>query len=217
METQTCVPLFAIAFGAANFGYFAVRRVGRRLLGLEPALAIRFDSNFFARSNSARRLRLSPLPARLMKYVSILIPETGPFGDTLRDANARAIVLASFVNSPACGWVESVLTFATQRWSVARVVPRGPAFRCLCIYPHVPIRTADTSSSGSIGLLTFALVAWRLLPSFHTALVLIPATLGWLVVSGSLWYLRRRIPTIWAAHSSKRRARDVEYSRSSHP
>jgi uncharacterized protein DUF3147 len=61
------------------------------------------------------------------------------------------------------------------------------------------------SSIGSIGLLTFALVVWRLLPSFHTALVLIAATLAWLGVSGLLWYLRRRIPTIWAAHSSKRR------------
>jgi hypothetical protein len=125
-------------FGAANFGYFALRGVGRRLLGLEPALAIRFDSNFFARSNSARRLRLSPLPARLMKYVSIFIPEIGPFGDTLRDANARAIVLASFANSPACGCVESVLTFATQRLSAARVLPREPAFRRLRIYILTP-------------------------------------------------------------------------------
>lgn len=186
METQTCVPLFAIAFVAANFGYFALRRVGRRLVGLEPALAIRFDSNFFARSNSAHRVRLSPLPARLMKYVNIFIPEPGPFGDTLHDANARAIVLASFVNRPACGCVESVLTFATQRLSAARVLPREPAFRRLCIYPHVPIRTADISPSGSVGLLTFALIAWRLLPLFHTALVLIAATLAWLGVSGLL-------------------------------
>ena len=106
------MPLPARDFDAATFGYFALRCVGRRLLGLEPALAIRFDSSFFARSNCARRVGLSPLPARLIKYVNILIPEPGPFGDILRDANARAIVLAAFVNKRACGCVESVLTFA---------------------------------------------------------------------------------------------------------
>ena len=95
------------------------------------------------------------------------------------------IVLASFVNRPACGCVESVLTFAAQRLSAARVLSREPAFRRLCIYPHVPMRTADISPSGSVGLLTFALIAWRL-PSFHTALVVIAATLAWLGVSGLL-------------------------------
>jgi len=143
VERQTYVPLPAKDFDAATFGYFALRCVGRRLLGLEPALAIRFDSSLFARSNCARRVGLSPLPARLIKYVNILIPEPGPFGDTLRDAKARAIVLAAFVNKPACGCVESVLTFAIHRRPEARASLREPAFRCLCIYPRVPIRSTD--------------------------------------------------------------------------
>ena len=43
------------------------------------------------------------------------IPELGPFGETRFEASVRAMVFASFVNSPAGGWVESVLTLATQR------------------------------------------------------------------------------------------------------
>jgi hypothetical protein len=68
-----------------------------------------------ARSSSARRARLSPFPARLMKYVSIRMPEPGPFGETLREARTRAIVAAFFVNKPGGGCVESVVTPATQR------------------------------------------------------------------------------------------------------
>lgn len=43
------------------------------------------------------------------------IPEAGPRGDTLREASSRAIVGALSVNNPARGYVDSVLTFATQR------------------------------------------------------------------------------------------------------
>jgi hypothetical protein len=50
-----------------------------------------------------------------MKYISIRSPEGGPFGETLRDRRVRAMVAASFVNRPGGGWVESVLTPATQR------------------------------------------------------------------------------------------------------
>jgi len=50
-----------------------------------------------------------------MKYVSIRMPEPGPFGETLREARTRAIVAAFFVNKPGGGWVESVVTPATQR------------------------------------------------------------------------------------------------------
>jgi hypothetical protein len=141
-KLKLACPDSTIVFGRGIFGYFPWRAVDRRGWAFEPELAIRLDNRFFARSNSARRLRLSPLPARLMKYVSILIPEPGPFGDTLRDANARAIVLASFVNSPACGCVESVLTFAIQRRFPAPVFPCcffscEVFLRCLCIYPRV--------------------------------------------------------------------------------
>lgn len=50
-----------------------------------------------------------------MKYVSMRIPDSGPFGETFRDASVLAMVAASFVNRPAGGCVESVLTVATQR------------------------------------------------------------------------------------------------------
>jgi hypothetical protein len=51
-----------------------------------------------------------------MKYVNILMPEPGPLGETFLEAKARAIVAASFVNKPFAGCVESVVTFATQRF-----------------------------------------------------------------------------------------------------
>jgi hypothetical protein len=54
-----------------------------------------------------------------MKYVSIRNPEVGPLGETFFEANVRAIVRASFVNSPFGGCVESVFTFATRRLSFA--------------------------------------------------------------------------------------------------
>jgi hypothetical protein len=70
----------------------------------------RFESNRFAFFNSASRAMLSPRPPRLMKYVSILMPDPGPFGDTFFDAKLLAMVAASFVNSPSGGCVESVFT-----------------------------------------------------------------------------------------------------------
>ena len=78
--------------------------------------SIRLESKPFAFSNSLRRAALNPFPPRLMKYISIRIPETGPFGETFFDANVRAIVLASLVNSPFGGCVESVFTSATHRF-----------------------------------------------------------------------------------------------------
>ena len=76
---------------------------------------MRAESKRFALSSSARRVVLSPRPARLMKNVSIRNPELGPLGETFFKANVRAIVLASFVKSPLGGCVESVFTFATHR------------------------------------------------------------------------------------------------------
>jgi hypothetical protein len=77
---------------------------------------MRCDKSDFALSNSRRRDALRPRPARLMKYVSILMPDCGPFGETFFDARVLAIVLAFFLNKPAGGWVESVLTLATHRF-----------------------------------------------------------------------------------------------------
>jgi len=61
------------------------------------------DRRDFAFSSSARREGLNPRPARLIKKLSMRIPETGPFGETSGDASVRAIVRALFLNSPAGG------------------------------------------------------------------------------------------------------------------
>lgn len=73
------------------------------------------ESSFLAFSSSRRREAVRFLPPRLMKYVSIRIPDPGPFGETFREARVRAMVAASFVNRPAGGCVESVVTLETQR------------------------------------------------------------------------------------------------------
>jgi len=76
---------------------------------------MRRESSALAFWSSVLRSAVSPRPARLMKYVSIRRPDTGPLGDTLRDASVLAIVAALLVNSPEGGRVESVLTFAIRR------------------------------------------------------------------------------------------------------
>lgn len=43
------------------------------------------------------------------------MPEPGPFGETRFEASDRAIAAALLVNRPLGGWVESVVTLATQR------------------------------------------------------------------------------------------------------
>lgn len=97
------IPAYFVLLAVPAFG-FAVGRLSR----------MRRDSILFAFSSSARRDALRPWPARLIKYVSIRIPDCGPFGETFFEANVRAIVLALFVNSPGGGCVESVLTLATH-------------------------------------------------------------------------------------------------------
>lgn len=61
------------------------------------------ESNCFALSSSARRSGLRPRPARFMKYVSIRMPEPGPFGETPFEAKVLAIVLALLANNPGGG------------------------------------------------------------------------------------------------------------------
>jgi hypothetical protein len=58
-----------------------------------------------------------------MKYVSIRMPDPGPFGETFREARVLAMVGASFVKRPAGGCVESVVTAPTHRRFVRVPMP----------------------------------------------------------------------------------------------
>ena len=49
-----------------------------------------------------------------MKYVSMRIPDCGPFGETLLEASEAAIFFALLLNSPFGGCVESVFTVLTH-------------------------------------------------------------------------------------------------------
>lgn len=51
---------------------------------------------------------------------------------------------------------------------------------------------AAGSAMGSLGLLVFAVLVWKLMPGHKAWLVLTVATLSWLTVSVLIWYLRRR-------------------------
>jgi len=51
---------------------------------------------------------------------------------------------------------------------------------------------AAGAAIGSIGLIVFALVVWRTLPSHSAGLVLAVATVLWLTTSVLLWELRKR-------------------------
>jgi hypothetical protein len=51
---------------------------------------------------------------------------------------------------------------------------------------------AAGAAIGSLGLLAFAIVAWRLLPDQNGWEVLTFAIVAWLAVSGSLWWIRKR-------------------------
>lgn len=51
---------------------------------------------------------------------------------------------------------------------------------------------AAGSAMGSLGLLVFAAVVWKFMPSHRAWLVLIAATFCWLAVSVLLWYWRKR-------------------------
>lgn len=79
---------------------------------------MRAERRSLAFCSSARRLAPNPRPARFMKYVSILMPDPGPFGETFLEARVRAIVEALFVNNPDGGCVESVLTLDTHLFFV---------------------------------------------------------------------------------------------------
>ena len=96
-------------------------------------------SKVFALSSSARREGLSPRPERLIKNVSIRIPEPGPFGDTFLEANVLAITKALFLNNPGGGRVESVSTFAIHlvlRGGFLRAAKSvsGSAYKLSCLW-----------------------------------------------------------------------------------
>jgi Protein of unknown function (DUF3147) len=52
---------------------------------------------------------------------------------------------------------------------------------------------AAGSAMGSIGLLVFALLVWKFIPSYKPWLVLTVATLAWLTFSMPIWYVRKRV------------------------
>jgi hypothetical protein len=45
---------------------------------------------------------------------------------------------------------------------------------------------------GSVGLLVFAAICWRLLLRYPAAVVLAGAALAWALIGGTLWILRKR-------------------------
>jgi hypothetical protein len=51
---------------------------------------------------------------------------------------------------------------------------------------------AAGSAIGSIGLLVFALLVWRYLPSHNAVAVIAGAAVAWLMVSVLLWHIRKR-------------------------
>src|SRR5207245_2639630 len=65
---------------------------------------------FLAFSSSRLRPAGIPLPARLMKYWIMRMPEPMPWGLTFLLAIMRAMVLASLVKVPSGGKVETVFT-----------------------------------------------------------------------------------------------------------
>jgi hypothetical protein len=51
---------------------------------------------------------------------------------------------------------------------------------------------AAGSAIGSVGLLVFAFLTWKLLPQHSIGMVLTLSTFFWLLTSASLWHLRKR-------------------------
>ncbi len=51
---------------------------------------------------------------------------------------------------------------------------------------------ATGSAMGSLGLVIFAVINWKFLPSYQTWLILPIATVAWMLVSALLWHFRKR-------------------------
>jgi hypothetical protein len=52
---------------------------------------------------------------------------------------------------------------------------------------------AAGSAMGSVGLSVFALIVWQFAHRYRTWMVLMGATLAWLMVSVLIWHVRRRV------------------------
>jgi Protein of unknown function (DUF3147) len=52
---------------------------------------------------------------------------------------------------------------------------------------------AAGSAMGSVGLLVFALIVWQFAPRYNTWMVLMSATVAWLMVSVLIWHVRKRV------------------------
>ena len=91
-----------------------IARVRRQDYAAALLFSIFADRSFLARSSSCLRDAVRFLPARLMKYVSIRIPEPGPFGDTFFDASVLAMTGALLLKRSCGGFVESVFTSFTH-------------------------------------------------------------------------------------------------------
>lgn len=53
---------------------------------------------------------------------------------------------------------------------------------------------AGGAALGSIGLMAFAFVTWKLLPSHYVLMAITSASAAWLIVSVGTWYVRK---TLW--------------------
>jgi hypothetical protein len=51
---------------------------------------------------------------------------------------------------------------------------------------------ASGAALGSVGLATFAIVSWKLLPVWKTGYVFVVAVMGWALVSYTLWRIRKK-------------------------
>ena len=52
---------------------------------------------------------------------------------------------------------------------------------------------AAGSAMGSLGLFVFALLVWQFAPRYRTWMVLMGATLAWLMVSVLIWHVRKQV------------------------
>ena len=52
---------------------------------------------------------------------------------------------------------------------------------------------AAGSAMGSVGLLVFASIVWQFAPRHSTWIVLMGATVAWLIVSVLVWYVRKQV------------------------
>ena len=67
------------------------------------------------------------------------------------------------------------------------------AKRAVNIARQAAAADAAGAAMGSMGLLVFALLVWRMLPEYSIWLVIPSATLAWAAVAVTVWMIRKRI------------------------